>query len=111
MTSKNCGGPHPGTGAAAEGGGVMSLNIPRLRARYFPPAVAALLHSRVYSETCMQIGMAGFGSFITAGYFSSPADPPVPFLVIGTVAVIFVVAGVAIQWRSHRAFLAARGEA
>jgi len=84
----------------------MDFTIPRLRARYFPPAVAALLHSRVYSETCMQIGMACFGSFVTAGFLSSPADPPVPFLVIGTVAGIFVVAGVAIQWRSNRAFLA-----
>jgi hypothetical protein len=89
----------------------MSLNIPRLRARYFPPAVAALLHSRVYSETCMQIGMAGFGSFITADFLSSPADPPVTFLVLGTVAAALVVVGVAIQWRSQRAFLAARGEA
>lgn len=89
----------------------LDFHVPYLYEKYFTPAVAALLRSRFRSETCMQLGMACGGSFVTAICFIDPAEPSVPFTVIGTVAVILVVAGVAIQWRSQRAFLAARGEA
>ena len=85
---------------------ILDFPIPHLYEKYFTPAVAALLRSRARSETCMQLGMACAGSFYTAICFLPLSEPSVPFTVIGTVAVIFMVAGVAIQWRSQRAVLA-----
>lgn len=84
----------------------MDFTLPYMRARYFTPAVAALLQARNLSEGLMLICAVGSGSLVTAEYFSSPAEPPAPFLVIGVVSVVCMFAALAIQWRAQQAFIA-----
>jgi len=88
----------------------MTFTIPFLRVKHFSPEVVALLRAGNRTGSCMTLSAAGMGSFATAYYFYPHAELPVPFLVIGQLSVVFLVAALVIQWRAQRAFLAAVGE-